>query len=466
MIISKSLPLERFWLRVILIGVGAFFLVWTPALNGYPFIYSDSGTYIFSGALVYVPLDRSIGYGVFLYHINLVRSLWGVSALQALGLSYLMFRAAELLNNGLPGTLRSWIAFGIVVATALTTTVSTFVGFISPDIFTSWLFLGGLVFLLSTHSFERILAAAGISLALWVHNSHLVLGGGMIVVLALGIILFRRGRGRFAARVAELSGVVGLTLVAVVAINFYLHAGITLSRGGTTILLNRFVAAGLIAQTLATYCGEQRWVLCAYQAQLSEPHDQPDWFLWNASSPINKVGWDKNEDEQRDLIWHTFQCCAERIITASAAESWKQLWETSSGAHIVFLGDEMNAVTALRRFYPGEVDAFQHSAQQEGKKPILTLLPFDEKASLIFFLALLPVLWVIVISGKESPVSFTIGALLLFLVLNATLVGTLNGASGRYQARINWLVPYWDYITGAFLLLRFAAQISARNYST
>ncbi len=457
--------LERFWLRAALIGLGALFLLWTPLLNRYPFIYSDSGAYIYSGALMYVPPDRSIGYGIFLARINLLASLWAVVVLQALLLGGLMFRAAELVLASVPARARSWLAFGIIVVTALTTTVSTFVGFISPDIFTSCLFLSGLVFVLTPHRDERIVAAALIALALWVHNSHLILGAAMLLLLALAGSLVWRKRIIF-RRIVMLSIVVVGAFVAMAATNFYLRAGFTISRGGTTILLNRFVAAGVLAETLATYCGEQQWVLCDYQAQLRQPHDQPDWYLWGNDSPIKLVGWDKNEPEQRALLGHAFQCCAARILVTSAAEAWKQFWLSTTGDQITFLGNEWNAVTALARFYPNEVAAFQSSAPQRQTRPKLSLLPFPEAPTQFTFLVLCVGLTALAARRKESTLALTMGALLLFLALNAALVGALNGASGRYQARIVWLVPYWTYVAAATFLYPVVARILARSHSS
>lgn len=456
--IGKLYTRNAFWLRAAFVVAGALALLWTPLWNGYPFVYTDSGTYIFSGAIMYVPLDRSIGYGVFLYRLNLFNSLWGVAGLQALVASYLMFRVAELVLDALPFVLRPWISFAIVILTALTTTVSTFVGFISPDIFTSWLFLGGIVFLLSAQLYERVVAGGLIALALWAHNSHPALGLAMILLLALVILVLPPWRARLAPRVMALCGLVVLTLFGIVAVNFYLHAGITLGRGGTTILLNRFVASGVLSQTLETYCGEQTWILCNYQARLSKTHPQPDWYLWGADSPINQVGWDKNEAEQRALLVSALRCCAARIAMTSAAEAWNQFWRAPSGTHIVALGDEWNVVQAIRRLYPHEVDVFQHSGQQTKKQPPLLLLPWSEESVQWVGLALLLALLAFSIYQKETKLVFLIGALLVFLVLNAALVGAVNGASGRYQARIVWLVPYWTYIALAYLGYSFAAR--------
>lgn len=458
-----SQTIEQFWLRAALVCAGALLLLWTPLLNGFPLIYSDSGTYIFSGAFMYVPPDRSIGYGIFLYRINLLRSLWGVIILQALGTSYLTFRVADLLLKPMPGVLRAGLAFAIVALTALTTTVSTFVGFISPDVFTSWLFLGGVLFLVSPRRFDRVLASALLGISIWAHNSHLALAVGMLALPALGAIFLPRARTSW-RRVLALGAVVAVTLVGIVAVNFYLRAGITLSRGGMTILLNRFVASGILARTLDTFCGETQWILCAHQERLREPHAQPDWFLWDADSPIAQVGWDKNEAEQRDLIAHALQCCAAYIVFESANESWKQFWLAQSATHIVALGDEWNVVQAIRRLYPNEARALDASVQQSRKRPMVTLLPIEEATSQLVFLALFLILFARVVYTQKNALALTMGAVLVLLVLNAVLVGTLNGAWGRYQARIIWLVPYCVYLASAALIFpRLTQRIQRRQ---
>lgn len=189
----------------------AYLLLWAPLYNGYPLIYSDSGTYIFSGARMFVPFDRPIGYGLFIRFVNPLPSLWGVVWLQALATSYLLFRIALLV---LPATRwRAGIAFGVITLTTLTTTVSIFVGFISPDIFAAWLVLASFLLIIAKHTFDRALALFLIFWALQVHTTHLVLAGAMLILLGVSYTLAPRARSRLKYPILALSGLVASATV-------------------------------------------------------------------------------------------------------------------------------------------------------------------------------------------------------------------------------------------------------------
>jgi hypothetical protein len=54
-------------------------LLFDALYNGYPLIYSDTGTYLSSGFLLETPFDRPITYGIFMRISSLNGvSLWGV----------------------------------------------------------------------------------------------------------------------------------------------------------------------------------------------------------------------------------------------------------------------------------------------------------------------------------------------------------------------------------------------------
>src|SRR5437016_2815705 len=189
---------ELVWLRRgAFVLLGAVLLLWTPLLNGYPLIHSDSGTYIWSSVIFLVPQDRPIGYSLFLRATQLFPSLWAVVIVQALGTAYLLWRVAERMLARLSVNMwsRAWLAFGIVALTILLTTVSAFVGFILADILASWIFLATLLFFVSTHRFDRVLAGLALVASIGAHNSHVVLVVGMALpVMGYAFVMTPRER--------------------------------------------------------------------------------------------------------------------------------------------------------------------------------------------------------------------------------------------------------------------------------
>ncbi len=444
--------LRQAFLNFILIVAGACLLLWTPLHNGYPLIYSDSGTYIFSGALSYVPSDRPIGYGLFIRYLNPIPSLWGVVLLQALATSFLTFRVAAIV---LPFTRwRSGIAFGIVALTALTTTVSTFVGFISPDIFSAWLVLASCLLVLGRTLSDRVMAILVIFWALQVHTTHIALAIALLALLGAGYLFLPRTRAQLKRPALLLGGLVVTAIAILSGLNFLAFGEWTLAPVGATILLNRFVTSGIAAKTLETYCGQEDWKLCEYRALLRAPHAAKDWFLWGADSPANIVGWDKNVPEQRAILAHAVQCCWGEIVAESAREAWAQFWMARSGDHIAYLAKEFNAARAIRRVYPRERAQFLNSIEQAGKPVPISLMPLSEQVMLGIFLGAAVILFGVSIARKEYNLAALLGVTLILLTANAIFVGALNGAAGRYQMRLAWLLAYCTYLYAAVFIAR------------
>src|SRR5436305_8305048 len=72
---------------------------WVALFNGYPLVYSDTGAYLFTGILHYIPNDRPIFYGMFMIPLHLDGwSLWPVVIAQCLILAYVLRLILRVLN--------------------------------------------------------------------------------------------------------------------------------------------------------------------------------------------------------------------------------------------------------------------------------------------------------------------------------------------------------------------------------
>ncbi len=443
---------SRLILRVALLLLTALALMWSPLSNGYPFIHSDTGTYLFSSINFGVPLDRPIGYGLFIRAATLAPTLWMVVIAQALGTAYLMLRVAECLLP--PSRARIWLAFAIALATILITTVSLFVGFILADIFAAWLWLATILFLLTPYRFERALAALACLVGVWTHNSHVLLAIGLVGALA-GVALLARRRA-FLARAAWYGAVIVVSILGAMLVNVWLYTTPSPTRGGDTILLSRFHEMGVLNQTLEQNCAQQKWALCELQ-DLVRVHDREyRWLLHGADSPVRQIGFDKHNDEQRAMVFAALRCCWQTIAVESAAESWRQFWLIQSFDYLIPLPQDKPSVSydAVREMYPQELATFRASAQQRDAAPLVWLLPVRENGmlvvELIFLLALaLAALW----QRQRVMLGWLLGTL-AFVMWNAVVMATFSGAVTRYQARVVWLIPFAVLIAASALIFR------------
>jgi hypothetical protein len=87
----KECNLSIFLTKLGLILVFALCTLWPALYNGYPLVYSDSGTYISSGFELKVPDDRPIMYGLIIRLFSLNISLWYVIIAQAIGSAVLIY---------------------------------------------------------------------------------------------------------------------------------------------------------------------------------------------------------------------------------------------------------------------------------------------------------------------------------------------------------------------------------------
>ena len=81
----------------LIVITGTFILSLVLLYNGYPLVYSDSGTYIWSGMKDFVPFDRPAVYGFFIRHSSLNESLWYVALFQNFILSYILHELFKFL---------------------------------------------------------------------------------------------------------------------------------------------------------------------------------------------------------------------------------------------------------------------------------------------------------------------------------------------------------------------------------
>lgn len=452
---------SRFLKRVLLIALTALVLLWAPLWNGYPFIHSDTGTYLWSSINFGVPLDRPIGYSLIIRAATLAPSAWMIALVQALGTAYLMLRVAE----GLLPTSRQrmWVAFGIALAVSIVTTVSLFVGFILADILAAWLWLATVLFFISPFRFERALAALAIVAAVIAHNSHILLAAGLVGAIGVGLVVRPRWRARIGKRALGYGAVLAFSLVSMVGVNWWLNAPPAPTRGGDTILLGRFHEMGVLTRVLDENCAAKGWELCA-SLDVVRQHDREwRWFLHGADSPILKVGWDTRTAEQRAMVVSSLECCWRTIVFESLAESGRQFALIEMHDYIKPHPEAMVALTALRALYPNEWETYRASAQQRNAAPTVWLVPLEERAVQWLWVGAALVLAILAAWRKQPMYTLWLLTTLGYVAWNAFVMATFSGAVTRYQARVAWLIPFAVLVVVCGLVMAWRATAKASS---
>src|SRR5207247_4782737 len=151
--------------------------------NGYPVLFSDSGTYIHSGFDEFVPWDRPIAYGLFIKYVSFQKSLWLVVYFQALSIAGMIF---AVIHKVVPRRIYTVYLLTISFLSCFTS-VSFFVAFITPDIFLGVVIMATLI-LFDTPVYEIRFTTYCILfvVCMLMHNSYL-----MVIGIVLGMLFLR-----------------------------------------------------------------------------------------------------------------------------------------------------------------------------------------------------------------------------------------------------------------------------------
>lgn len=466
----KKFQLNSFNLRVgslknYFLLVLAFASFMLPALwNGFPFIFTDSLSYLTSGIDLNAPVDRPIFYGLFTRVSNLIFEVWGLVLLQAAMVIYLLVRLSSVLLPELPRVkVLAWIIF-----TGLLTSAPWFIGQISADIFTACLFLTMILLLLTYEggSLGNILLLSGmLILEICMHSGNLAIGL-LFLFWTVALLLIQKKSWVFIKRyILIIFSCLLIGVMAIVSSNIIFHQGATFNRWGKVILLARILEDGPGLRYLNTICERGELKTCAALPLFNEAAQKEVEFgftsdpelknlvlnalLWDGG--INKIGGlSEVSSEARSIILGAFLTYPAQVINAFLANSIDQLKTFSVGnqfgstAHIAAISDFIKA--QLPASYKNYVASRQYKS--EVKSLINSMNPIYNFIIWISTIFLLAVLYFLRPSQLHNQVLFSapsvrivIISLFGFLLSNAVVTGGLSAVFDRYQSRVIWLLP-------------------------
>ncbi len=135
-------------------------LLWPAAINGYPLVFSDTGTCLSQAIHHYLGWDRPIFYSLFLLPLHLTLTTWP-EIVQAL----LATHTLHLVRRALLPLVSAWWLLPLLAAVALVSALPWLVSQLMPDLFTGPLVLalGLLAFAAASQRFRRLVSRAGLA---------------------------------------------------------------------------------------------------------------------------------------------------------------------------------------------------------------------------------------------------------------------------------------------------------------
>lgn len=155
-----------------------------PALiNNFPFLYADTGTYIYVGFTNEISEIRPILYGIFLRHMSLRDSLWLVIMVQAVIVSWVICRFFRTFFTQAP----AYLCVIVIALLTLCTGLGVTTGMLMPDFLTPVLVLALSMLLFSgdTSLRSQVLLAVVLWFAISCHHSHPYILFGVLIGIGI-----------------------------------------------------------------------------------------------------------------------------------------------------------------------------------------------------------------------------------------------------------------------------------------
>lgn len=451
--------------NVLAVLFGTFILSIIGFYNGYPLVYSDTGTYIYSGFDLFVPKDRPLPYGLLIRGLSFKHSLWYVVLFQNFLTATLIFEVFR--SFGRRSFLPSYI-LTMVLLTAFTG-VAWYSNQIMPDLFAPILILCLFLLAFRKNSWAGTLLLSIIYLLAAVsHFSHLMIGSLMLLGILIAKLFFDRYGEGTGIRLPLRKGIAVAALVlsgwlVLPLINYAVASEFVLSKGSHVFLMASLNDRGILKRYLDENCQKEKLrgsKLCEYKDELPKTIDG---FIW--SDFLGKVGgWKKSKDEfnmiiedvlsspgyLREFSFRSFQYGVVQLAHNDIGTGLTPYTEGSPPHQQVewrFKNEENNYLNSRQNKWEGEELQFEELSMFHS---FLLLLCTGTFGALLFSplrRRIEPSLWLF------------LGFVLLGIIVNSFVTAGLSSPYSRYQARVVWLFPL-----AFFLIAHFHLRIPVESF--
>ena len=423
--------------------IAGYVLLSVAILNGYPLLFPDSGDYIVKSFTLEVPPYRTIFYSIFMRLTSFGISPWLAVVAQSAMTVFVLFACLEYLCEHKEGsTWKSRLFVGMVLALACGTSLPWYVGQLMPDIFTGLLILCLFLLLydsqLSTET--SVCLAFLVMVCIACHNSHLLIAGLILVgVGALRVL----SRTRILWPTRSKKQITLFVLVPIVAGAFAVAfsnrhdgMGFVSSPGGHMFLLARLFASGMAGSFLRQDCKVEALIACTYLDKL--PRNEDD-FLWG-DNPMFKAmgGWLESKAQANRIIVGSIRYNPGRFLAECFKQTLLQFVRMKPGDGNTSYHPVV--IQALKTFYPQDTQKWENSMQWSDGLRKLAKRVSGVYIS-VFWLSMACCLVVLALRWRQADAASKLFVFVLIALLsNALITGSLSEVADRYQSRASWLM--------------------------
>ena len=434
--------------NILYILLGACICMAPAFYNGFPLVYADTGTYISSGMVPFVPNDRPVIYGLFIKSVSCGFSLWAVIFVQCLILSYVLFLVFKVLANG--KKVNYAFILSLIFLTSCTG-MGWYAGQLMPDIYTaiSILSLGLLLFCHKLKRVQLLIVSAILVFSVATHLSTILIDLLLLVVF-FWVVKLKRNQA-ITLKTSHFILPVVLVLISILsigAINYSLKKKYLLSNSGELFLMGRLIDSGVLKSFLQEKCPANKYVLCGCIDSI--PDNNKD-FLWAANSPLYKTGgWNNPSADYHRILVDVLKSpkYSAMFVCNSVTSGFSQLFQNEIGSGLVsgwYAEPSSPPFGAIATHFPNEINAYKIARQNtniwgEG-------LNFDLVNAVNYFLLTGSILCILLLFFERTLLQrmkpetrCMILICILGIVLNAFVTATFANVYDRLQARVSWML--------------------------
>jgi hypothetical protein len=407
------------------VAAGAIFLTWPAFVNGYPLLFSDTGSFMEQLLLPFMIWDKPWIYGPVLVAASLKLTLWLPVLAQSLAMSWVIWRVEGAFRTQSPG----W-HLGICLLLAMGSAAPWFTSLLMPDFLAPVTVLTLFLLAFGTGDRQRWPVMALASFAIAAHLTHLV-----IATACLAVVLTLRPGGFVRAAVP-----LGVAVMLLLTTNLIGFGRFGVSPYGAVFGLARLATDGPAEIYLEDSCPASDYRMCDWIGRMPTDADE---FLWSSSGPVWPFpgGPIALAPEASRIVIATIVSQPMAVARAALGNWLSQIVTLRPDSVIGGSGLDESVGVQLHAHYPAaEDDRYRTSAQRaDGLRAVAA--PWQNVYLAVLALGFAGSSLLLLWSWRNDGVLFTLIVMIAAgLLSNAFATGVLSGPHDRYQARIAWLV--------------------------
>lgn len=414
-------------------------LVWPALYNGYPLLYSDSGTYLDSGIHLNPPMDRPLFYGYFIRITSMQASLWPI----VIGQGFLSFWIINRLVKQLKFSNHYVSLIGIISLLVIFTGLPWYTAQMMPDFFTSLSIV--LIYLLFSDTESpikyRYIYFFLLFFSIGTHLSNtFIIACVLLIICILNTKKIYFNYGKYRRTIAGAITVIGLVFISHSWINYTYYGKFKISLGSNLFLAAKCLEGHILKPYMLKNPSHLK---LPFSNCIDSIPESACGFLWNSKSPLNYPTTNriKVNEEFGPVLKDMFSYSTYRMLflKESVRATKIQIQFHKVGSGLIPYGINTPPYWVIRDEFETEYDTYMNSKQQ---KIGLEQNYHDSISYIVFIGSLLIIMIGVFVPQIRKKYGFLIATLLIGFFANAFVTASIANIYDRLQVRVVWLITF------------------------